>query len=108
MGTTKIKSSVISDIIKNSSNSDTALDSLTKKYHGYVIHVVQKNLHKINLGTTIIANNKPFTCKIQLLEHLLSEQQHNEFFPRDHVQNIHNELVNHQKQLSNNFHGLSL
>ncbi len=108
MGTTKIKSSLISDIIKNSSNSDTALDSLTKKYHGYVIHVVQKNLHKINLGTTIIANNKPFTCKIQLLEHLLSEPQHNEFFPRDHVQNIHNELVNHQKQLSNNFHGLSL
>jgi Ti-type conjugative transfer relaxase TraA len=108
MGTTRIKSSIISDIIKNSSNSDTALDSLTKKYHGYVIHVVQKNLHKINLGTTIIANNKPFTCKIQLLEHLLSEQQHNEFFPRDHIQNIHNELVNHQKQLSNNFHGLSL
>ena len=102
---TEIKSSDVTGIIKNSADSHSALNALTKKYHGYVIHVIDKSLKDIHTGMQITVGNKPFTCRIKLLEHLLHEQRHNEFFPKDHIEHIHNELLHNQKQLSNSFHG---
>jgi len=108
MGRTEIKQSDVCSILKSSTDSHSALNGLTEKYHEYVIHILNKSLGDIHKGVQIIANNKPFTSKIKLLEHVLHEQRNNEFFPKDYAQNIHHELINHEKHLSHNFHSLTL
>jgi Ti-type conjugative transfer relaxase TraA len=106
--TTQIKSSEVTSILKYSTDPHSALKGLTEKYHGYVAHVIQESLNNIDKGMQVIANKKPFTCKIKLLEHMLNEHKHNEFFPKNNIEQIHKDLLRNQKQLTRSFDGPTL
>ena len=51
---------------------------------------------------------KTFTCQIEFLEHVLDHNKHNEFLPKEDIRHAHAQLISHQKQLSNSFHGPAL
>ena len=104
---TEIKTSSINNIIKNSDNSQNALHSLSNKYNGYVTHVINKALDDIDEGITITSGKKSFTCGIKLIDHMLNQNKNNEFFPKEHIQSIRQELTK-DHQLQHSFNGPSL
>lgn len=107
MDRTEIKTSTITSIIKNSDNSQNALNSLSNKYHGYVKHVINKALDDIDDGMTITSGKKSFICGRKLIDHMLDQNKNNEFFPKEHIQSIRQELTK-DHQLQHRFNGPSL
>jgi hypothetical protein len=106
--TTAMNQNNIISTVKHTSDSATALNSLTKKYQGYVMHTIHSTIKDIKEGHRMILGNKAFTCEEKFLSHMLKEHKHNEFFPRNNVQKIYNNLTN-QNEISHDLHkGMSL
>jgi hypothetical protein len=105
---TSMNQNNIISTVKYTSDSATALNSLTKKYQAYVMHTIRSSLKDIHNGHRVITRDKAFTCEEKFLSHLLKEHKHNEFFPRNDVQKIYNKLTK-QNEISRDFHkGMSL
>jgi predicted DNA-binding ArsR family transcriptional regulator len=98
----------ITSALKHSTDSQNALGNLTKRYHGYVMHTIHSTIKDIKLGHRMTLGDKTFTCEEKFLSHMLKEHKNNDFFPRQNVQKIYNELTR-QNEISRDFSkGMSL
>jgi hypothetical protein len=106
--TTAMNQNNIISTVKQTSDSASALNTLTKKYQGYVMHTIHSTIKDIKAGHKMILGDKTFTCEEKFLSHMLKEHKHNEFFPRNNVQKIYNDL-HKQNEISHDLHkGMSL
>jgi hypothetical protein len=72
------------------------------------MHTIHSTIKDIKEGHRMILGNKAFTCEEKFLSHMLKEHKHNEFFPRNNVQKIYNNLTK-QNEISHDLHkGMSL
>jgi hypothetical protein len=98
----------VTSVLKHSTDSQNALGTLTKRYHGYVMHTIHSTIKDIKAGHKMTLGDKTFTCEEKFLSHMLKEQKNNVFFPKQNVQKIYNELTR-QNEISRDFSkGMSL
>lgn len=95
-----VKQEHIVTTIKKASNSRDALHSLTKQYHKHVISELKSCLEHIYDRKELKLDGHKFTKPLQLMDYVLKKHEHNEFFPREHIQNGRNNYAQYQKEIS--------
>lgn len=61
----------ITNTIKHSRHSASALQSLTHQYHSHVIDRLKQHLNDIHSGKEMIIDGRSFTCQLKLLDYAL-------------------------------------
>jgi Ti-type conjugative transfer relaxase TraA len=105
---TTMKPGQITNIVKHSAHSASALNSLTQQYHSHVIDRLKQHLNDIHSGKEMIIDGKSFTCQLKLLDYALKVHEHNEFFPREHIQQGRDKFAAQQREISKDIGGYSL
>ncbi|MFU7500703.1 MAG: toprim domain-containing protein, partial [Candidatus Tisiphia sp.] len=105
---TAMQSRQITNTIKNSDHSASALQSLTQQYHSHVIDRLKQHLNDIHSGKEMIIDGKSFTCQLKLLDYALKVHENNEFFPREHIQQGRDKFAAQQREISKDLGGYSL
>ncbi|WP_375327438.1 AAA family ATPase [Candidatus Tisiphia endosymbiont of Nemotelus uliginosus] len=98
----------ITNTIKHSTHSASALQSLTQQYHVHVIDRLKQHLNDIHSGKEMIIDGRSFTCQLKLLDYALKVHENNEFFPREHIQQGRDKFAAQQRVISKEFEGPSL
>lgn len=93
----------VTSSLNHAANSQGALGTLTKRYHGYVMNAIHSTIKDIRKGHRMIIGEKAFTCEEKFLSHMLQEHKNNDFFPRNNVQKIYNDLAK-QHEISRDLH----
>lgn len=66
-----------------------------------IINKFNKCLDHFDNNKRQIINGQKFINKFQFMGYLLHQHKDNQFFPRYHVQNTYNNMLKHEKELSN-------
>ena len=90
--TTGMDQKQLCSVLKSSNNSYNALNTLTKRYQAHVMNIVRGEIKDIREGYEVCRGGKAFTCEREYVGHMIHEQRENEFFPKQSVQKIYNDI----------------
>ena len=90
----------ITNTIKHSTDSSSALQSLTHQYQTHEICRIKEHLNDIHSGREMIIDGRSFTCQLKLLDYALKVHENNEFVPREHIQQGRDKFAAHQKAIA--------
>ena len=83
----------LTNAFKQEKNPYSLHKSLLDSYQNHVIRIAQKALDNIYENKPVQMNEQYFTCQIKFLDYLFERQVHNEFLPRENLQQAYSILL---------------